>query len=210
MKRLIAVVLAAPPRGDLSHGGVPMTWRRGLSLQLLAAVALAVPLLALAQQPPLFQTTKITDNVYLFRYGGYQSMFVLTPAGVIATDSIAQPSTHWTTGPGGRGSPPPPASPSAAPASRPVPWAMTSVLRPVPSMARSRRAAAGTVHGFRLRPGGPPGKRRSAARPPSAPNTAVAPTAALAASCQPQDHPGPSTGRGAARRAGAVSRLSSS
>ena len=48
-----------------------MTWRRALPLLLLAAVALAVPLLALAQQPPLFETTKITDNVYLFRYGGH-------------------------------------------------------------------------------------------------------------------------------------------
>ncbi len=67
-----------------------MTWRRAFPLLLLAAVVLAVPLLALAQQPPLFETTKITDNVYLFRYGGHQSMFVVTPDGVIATDPIAQ------------------------------------------------------------------------------------------------------------------------
>lgn len=67
-----------------------MTCRRALPLLLLAAVVLAMPLLALAQQPPLFETTKITDNVYLFRYGGHQSMFVVTPDGVIATDSIAQ------------------------------------------------------------------------------------------------------------------------
>src|SRR5207244_9721501 len=39
--------------------------------------------------PPLFATTKIADNVYVFRYGGYQSMFVVTPEGVIATDPIA-------------------------------------------------------------------------------------------------------------------------
>jgi glyoxylase-like metal-dependent hydrolase (beta-lactamase superfamily II) len=50
----------------------------------------AVPLLAPAQPPPLFETKKITDNVYLFRYGGHQSMFVVTPDGVIATDPIAQ------------------------------------------------------------------------------------------------------------------------
>jgi glyoxylase-like metal-dependent hydrolase (beta-lactamase superfamily II) len=39
--------------------------------------------------PPTF-TTKIegTDNVYAFRYQGYQSMFVVTKAGVIATDPI--------------------------------------------------------------------------------------------------------------------------
>jgi glyoxylase-like metal-dependent hydrolase (beta-lactamase superfamily II) len=38
--------------------------------------------------PPPFATTKVegTDNVYTFRYGGYLSMFVVTPDGVIATD----------------------------------------------------------------------------------------------------------------------------
>ena len=67
-----------------------MTWRRALPLLLLAAVVLAGPTPGLAQQPPLFETTKIADNVYLFRYGGHQSMFVVTPDGVIATDPIAQ------------------------------------------------------------------------------------------------------------------------
>src|SRR5207253_6783134 len=40
-------------------------------------------------QPP-FATTKVegADNVYIFRYGGHQSMFVVTPQGVIATDPI--------------------------------------------------------------------------------------------------------------------------
>ncbi len=40
--------------------------------------------------PPTFATTKIegTDNVYLFRYQGHQSMFVVTSDGVIATDPI--------------------------------------------------------------------------------------------------------------------------
>jgi glyoxylase-like metal-dependent hydrolase (beta-lactamase superfamily II) len=43
-----------------------------------------------APAAPLFATTKIegTDNVYMFRYQGHQSMFVVTPAGVIATDPI--------------------------------------------------------------------------------------------------------------------------
>jgi len=40
--------------------------------------------------PPPFATTKVTDNVYIFRYGGHQSMFVVTPAGVIATDPIGE------------------------------------------------------------------------------------------------------------------------
>src|ERR687887_1174357 len=44
---------------------------------------------AQAQQPP-FATTKVegTDNVYVFRYGNSQAMFIVTSAGVIATDPI--------------------------------------------------------------------------------------------------------------------------
>src|ERR1043166_3648623 len=40
--------------------------------------------------PPPFATTKVegTDGVYIFRAGGHQSMFVVTSAGVIATDPI--------------------------------------------------------------------------------------------------------------------------
>ena len=39
---------------------------------------------------PMFATTKVegTDNVYIFRYQNHQSMFVVTNAGVIATDPI--------------------------------------------------------------------------------------------------------------------------
>jgi glyoxylase-like metal-dependent hydrolase (beta-lactamase superfamily II) len=47
-----------------------------------------------AAQPPAappFATAKVegTDNVYVFRYGNHQAMFVVTPEGVIATDPIA-------------------------------------------------------------------------------------------------------------------------
>jgi glyoxylase-like metal-dependent hydrolase (beta-lactamase superfamily II) len=43
-----------------------------------------------ASSPPPFATTKVdgTDNVYIFRAGNHQSMFVVTSAGVIATDPI--------------------------------------------------------------------------------------------------------------------------
>src|SRR6202008_3349877 len=45
-----------------------------------------------AQAPaaPPFATTKVdgTDNVYIFRYGGHHSMFVVTSAGVIPPDPI--------------------------------------------------------------------------------------------------------------------------
>src|SRR5919112_72618 len=56
-------------------------------LLILAIVSVA----AHAQQRPLYQTTKVegTDGVYVFRYGGHQAMFVVTKAGVIATDPIA-------------------------------------------------------------------------------------------------------------------------
>jgi glyoxylase-like metal-dependent hydrolase (beta-lactamase superfamily II) len=65
-------------------------------LNLIACAALAATMLpgALAQaqqsQQPQFATTKVegTDNVYIFRYRNSQAMFVVTSAGVIATDPI--------------------------------------------------------------------------------------------------------------------------
>ena len=56
------------------------------ALLLLAGAALAQQ----AERPP-FATTKVdgTDNVYIFRNGNHQSMFVVTKHGVIATDPIA-------------------------------------------------------------------------------------------------------------------------
>ncbi|TPQ28764.1 MBL fold metallo-hydrolase [Bradyrhizobium guangdongense] len=46
---------------------------------------------ASAQTPPQTSTKKVdgTENVYLFRYGGHQSIFIVTPQGVIATDPIS-------------------------------------------------------------------------------------------------------------------------
>jgi glyoxylase-like metal-dependent hydrolase (beta-lactamase superfamily II) len=56
---------------------------------LLALVAL--PVLAQAPARPLFETKKVegTEDVYIFRYGAHQSMFIVTSGGVIATDPIA-------------------------------------------------------------------------------------------------------------------------
>jgi glyoxylase-like metal-dependent hydrolase (beta-lactamase superfamily II) len=57
---------------------------------MMLSVALSAT--AQAQTPPPFATTKVdgTDNVYIFRYGGHQSMFIVTPQGVIATDPISE------------------------------------------------------------------------------------------------------------------------
>lgn len=57
---------------------------------ILAAFAQLSWSQAPAPQRPLFETKKVdgTDGVYVFRYGNAQSMFVVTPAGVIATDPI--------------------------------------------------------------------------------------------------------------------------
>ena len=52
--------------------------------------AAAAPAPAAAPKPPQYETKKVdgTDNVYIFRSGNAQSMFVVTSGGVIATDPI--------------------------------------------------------------------------------------------------------------------------
>jgi glyoxylase-like metal-dependent hydrolase (beta-lactamase superfamily II) len=57
---------------------------------LLCAALLTATLGAAHAQQPLFATARVegTDNVYIYRYGFHQSMFVVTSAGVIATDPI--------------------------------------------------------------------------------------------------------------------------
>src|SRR5258708_13577388 len=65
---------------------------RSLYTTLTAALLAAVlSQSAEAQQRPQIETKKVdgTDNVYIFRNGNHQSMFVVTPAGVIATDPVA-------------------------------------------------------------------------------------------------------------------------
>ena len=61
-----------------------------IAAALLAAFA-AIPAFAQTAQRPVFATTKVdgTDNVYIFRYENHQSMFIVTKAGVIATDPIS-------------------------------------------------------------------------------------------------------------------------
>src|SRR5687768_18561056 len=60
-------------------------------MRFLPFILFVIALSVQAQQRPMFQTTKVegTENVYVFRYGGHQSMFVVTREGVIATDPIS-------------------------------------------------------------------------------------------------------------------------
>ena len=67
-----------------------------MSQVLFTCIAAALPatvlgLPAQAQQRPQIETKKVdgTDNVYIFRNGNHQSMFIVTKDGVIATDPIA-------------------------------------------------------------------------------------------------------------------------
>jgi glyoxylase-like metal-dependent hydrolase (beta-lactamase superfamily II) len=66
--------------------------RIGFAGMLTAIItgALAVPAQAQQAAAPPFATSKVTDNVYIFRYGNHQSMFIITPAGVIASDPISE------------------------------------------------------------------------------------------------------------------------
>jgi glyoxylase-like metal-dependent hydrolase (beta-lactamase superfamily II) len=64
---------------------------RQLTPFAIAAAFAATVVTATAQNAPRSSTIKVdgTENVYIFRYGGHQAMFVVTPDGVIATDPIS-------------------------------------------------------------------------------------------------------------------------
>ena len=60
---------------------------------VLSGIALLTAFHAFAQAParPMIETTKVegTENVYIFRHGNHQSIFIVTAEGVIATDPVA-------------------------------------------------------------------------------------------------------------------------
>ena len=64
---------------------------KALNAILILAILMVGAGVAKAQNAPLVSTRKVegTDNVYVFRYGGHQSMFIVTSQGVIATDPIS-------------------------------------------------------------------------------------------------------------------------
>jgi glyoxylase-like metal-dependent hydrolase (beta-lactamase superfamily II) len=57
----------------------------------LACAAAVLPAWSQAPSRPMIETRKVegTDNVYVFRHGNHQAMFVVTTDGVIATDPVA-------------------------------------------------------------------------------------------------------------------------
>jgi glyoxylase-like metal-dependent hydrolase (beta-lactamase superfamily II) len=61
----------------------------GMAAALIVAGCATTALAQQAQRPQI-ETTKVegTDNVYIFRNGNHQSMFIVTKDGVIATDPI--------------------------------------------------------------------------------------------------------------------------
>ena len=63
----------------------------GLAAALIATAFVTTARAQTVPAQPPYATTKVegTDNVYIFRYGGYLSMFVVTKAGVIVTDPIS-------------------------------------------------------------------------------------------------------------------------
>src|SRR5258707_11625355 len=86
-------------RGRLFTDSVAATTRncrRRPEMKTLNAIAIVAILMvgagaARAQNAPPVSTKKVdgTDNVYVFRYGGHQTMFVVTPQGVIAPQPIS-------------------------------------------------------------------------------------------------------------------------
>src|SRR5499426_4147445 len=85
--------LARPRRRppDRAKGGREIMTRTLLaSLSALVFTAVAGPAWAQAPARPQIETKKVdgTDNVYIFRNGNHQSMFIVTHDGVIATDPV--------------------------------------------------------------------------------------------------------------------------
>ena len=64
---------------------------KALNAIAILAILIGGAGVASAQNAPPVSTKKVegTDNVYIFRYGGHQSMFVVTSQGAIATDPIS-------------------------------------------------------------------------------------------------------------------------
>src|SRR5262249_61355614 len=81
---------------QLNRNPQEATMQRALIVVFICVLVGTAPIWSLGQPTapagprPTFATTKVdgADNVYVFRYGNHQSMFVTTSEGVIATDPI--------------------------------------------------------------------------------------------------------------------------
>ncbi len=78
-----------------------MTLGRGIAALVLVPTALA------AQQPQ-FETTRIADGVYQFRWQSHNSFFVVTNEGVVVVDPISEPAARALAGEIRRVAPDPP------------------------------------------------------------------------------------------------------
>lgn len=72
-----------------------MTILKHAVLAGLAAFALGTAAPAEAQQAPTRAITKIAGNVYRFQNAGHFSVFMVTPAGIVATDPINADAARW-------------------------------------------------------------------------------------------------------------------
>jgi glyoxylase-like metal-dependent hydrolase (beta-lactamase superfamily II) len=92
-------IRAEAPKGGATMSRLAFTSAGAALLTALSTVAQAQQPPAPAQQPaaqaqparPQIETTKVdgTENVYIFRNGNHQAMFIVTKDGVIATDPVA-------------------------------------------------------------------------------------------------------------------------
>ena len=80
--------------GNTPAAGLLVPAKEESMKQALLGFALLLALPAFAQAPaarPMIETSKVegTENVYIFRHGNHQSIFIVTSDGVIATDPVA-------------------------------------------------------------------------------------------------------------------------
>lgn len=66
------------------------TTRSILAWLVTASVPIACGTAHALDAPPTWETRRVADGVYAFRYGGYQSLFIVGKDGVIATDPSAR------------------------------------------------------------------------------------------------------------------------
>ena len=72
-----------------------MTRSNKLGLYAIVLICIAYAGTAFGQQAPVREITKITGDLYRFRNAGHFSVFLVTPAGILATDPIDAEAARW-------------------------------------------------------------------------------------------------------------------